>query len=93
MINTDQAEGRMTQLKGKIKETWGKLTESDLMLYKGQREQFLGKLKEHYGMAKEEAEKKLKTMEDAYTPNDDAQHAGKPYADMSQKSAITGVTK
>lgn len=67
MTNMDQAEGKFTQLKGKIKETWGKLTDNDIMLYKGQHEQFLGKLKEHYGLAKEDAEKKLKALEDTIT--------------------------
>ncbi len=68
MMNMDQAEGRFTQMKGKIKETWGKLTDNDIMLYKGQHEQFLGKLKDHYGLAKEDAEKKLKVMEDTFDP-------------------------
>ncbi len=68
MMNMDQAEGRFAQMKGKMKETWGKLTDNDIMLYKGQHEQFLGKLKDHYGLAKEDAEKKLKVMEDAFDP-------------------------
>ncbi len=52
-------------IKGKLKETWGKLTDNDIMLYNGKREQFLGKIKEHYGLAKEDAEKKIKALEDA----------------------------
>ena len=91
MMNTEQAEGRFTQIKRKIKETWGKLSDDDIMLYKGQHEQFLGKLKEHYGIAKEEAEKKLKVMEDAFTPSDDK--AMKPPTDTSHKNAMPGVAK
>jgi len=64
-MNKEQTEGKFEQLKGKFKETWGKLTDNDIMLYNGQREQFLGKLKEHYGLAKEDAEKKIKAIEDA----------------------------
>jgi len=64
-MNKEQAEGKFEQLKGKMKESWGKLTDNDFTLYNGQREQFLGKLKEHYGLAKEDAEKKIKAFEDA----------------------------
>lgn len=91
MMNTEQAEGRFTQMKGKIKETWGKLSDNDIMLYKGQHEQFLGKLKEQYGLAKDEAEKKLKVMEDAYQPSDDK--AMKQQTDTSHNSAMPGVAK
>jgi len=63
-MNKEQTEGKFEQLKGKMKETWGKLTDNDFTLYNGQREQFLGKLKEHYGLAKEDAEKKLKALEE-----------------------------
>ena len=65
-MNKEQTEGKIEQLKGKFKETWGKLTDNDITLYNGQREQFLGKLKEHYGLAKEDAEKKIKALEDSY---------------------------
>jgi uncharacterized protein YjbJ (UPF0337 family) len=64
-MNNEQATGKFEQIKGKLKETWGKLTDDDLMLFNGKREQFLGKLKEHYGLAKEDAEKKIKALEDA----------------------------
>jgi len=64
-MNNDQAEGNFKQLKGKIKETWGKLTDDDIALFNGQRDQFFGKLQEQYGIAKEEAEKKIKALEEA----------------------------
>jgi uncharacterized protein YjbJ (UPF0337 family) len=64
-MNKEQASGKFDQLKAEFKKTWGKLTDNDMMLYQGKREEFLGKLKEHYGIAKEEAETKIKAMEDA----------------------------
>ena len=64
-MNKEQIHGKSDQIVGKIKETWGRLTENDVLLYNGKREQFLGKLKELYGLSKEDAEKKLKTLEDA----------------------------
>ncbi len=40
--------------KGKLKESWGKLTDDDLKIYEGNRDQFLGKIKERYGIEKED---------------------------------------
>ncbi len=64
-MNKEQVQGKAEQLKGEIKKTWAKLTDNDIMLLDGKRDQFLGKLKEHYGLAKEDAEKKVKALEDA----------------------------
>lgn len=64
-MNQEQTEGKFEQIKGKLKETWGKLTDNDIMLYNGRRDQFFGKLKEYYGLAREDAEKKVKAIEDS----------------------------
>ncbi len=64
-MNKEQVHGKAEQLKGAIKKTWAKLTDNDIMLLEGNRDQFLGKLKEHYGLAKEDAETKIKAIEDA----------------------------
>lgn len=94
MMNMEQAEGRFAQIKGKIKETWGKLSDNDIMLYKGQHEQFLGKLKDHYGLAKEDAEKQLKVMEDAYDPqHDKSVTATNPSTVAKPHTAMPGVAK
>lgn len=64
-MNKEQVQGKAEQLKGEIKKTWGKLTDNDIMLLDGKRDQFMGKLKEHYGLAKEDAETKVKALETA----------------------------
>jgi uncharacterized protein YjbJ (UPF0337 family) len=58
-MNWDQVKGNWKQLTGKMKEKWGKLTDDDLTVAAGQRDQFLGVLQKRYGMAKEEAETQL----------------------------------
>jgi uncharacterized protein YjbJ (UPF0337 family) len=63
-MNKEQMSGKFDQLKGELKKTWGKLTDNDIMLFDGQREKFVGKLKEYYGINKEEAEKRIKAIED-----------------------------
>jgi uncharacterized protein YjbJ (UPF0337 family) len=58
-MNSDQIAGDWKQLKGKVKEKWGKLTDDDLDVIAGKRDQFVGKVQEKYGIAKEKAEKEV----------------------------------
>jgi uncharacterized protein YjbJ (UPF0337 family) len=58
-MNWDQVEGNWTQIKGKIREHWGKFSDDELDVVHGQREQFVGKLQEKYGLARERAEEEL----------------------------------
>jgi uncharacterized protein YjbJ (UPF0337 family) len=54
-MNWDQLEGKWKQSKGKVREKWGKLTDDDLDVIAGKRDQLIGRLQERYGLAKEEA--------------------------------------
>lgn len=63
-MNKDQADGNWKQFKGKVKEKWGKLTDDDLTVIEGKREQLVGKIQERYGYQKEAAEKEVKSWED-----------------------------
>ena len=62
-MNKDQTEGNWKQFKGKVKEKWGKLTDDDLTVVEGKRDQLVGKIQERYGYKKEEPEKELKAWE------------------------------
>ncbi|NLU15774.1 MAG: CsbD family protein [Serratia liquefaciens] len=62
-MNKDQADGNWKQFKGKVKEKWGKLTDDDLTVIEGKREQLVGKIQERYGYQKEAAEKEVKSWE------------------------------
>ncbi len=59
MINVDVIEGKWKEFRGKIKERWGKITDSDLDRLRGNREQLAGLLQQKYGYAKEKAEKEI----------------------------------
>jgi len=63
-MNKDQLEGNWTQFKGKVKEQWGKLTDDDLDIIAGKRDQLLGRIQERHGLAKEEAEKQLASFQE-----------------------------
>jgi uncharacterized protein YjbJ (UPF0337 family) len=58
-MNEDQMKGEWTQLKGRIRERWGKLTDDDLDVIAGKREQLVGVLQKRYGTAKEDLEKQV----------------------------------
>lgn len=58
-MNWDQIEGKWKQAKGSIKERFGKLTDDDLQVIAGNRDKFIGKVQERYGIAKEEAQKRV----------------------------------
>ena len=60
-MDTDTLKGQWKQLKGKVKEKWGKLTDDDLTVINGKQEQLVGRNQERYGVAKDEAEKQVKT--------------------------------
>ena len=62
-MNEDILQGKWAQLKGKVKEQWGKLTDDDLDVVAGRHDQLTGKIQERYGVAKEEAEKQLAEWE------------------------------
>ena len=62
-MNRNRVEGNWKQLKGKIREQWGKLTNDDLDVIAGNREKLSGRLQETYGIAQDEAEKQIKLFE------------------------------
>ena len=64
-MNSDQLSGNWKQLKGKVREQWGKLTDDDFERIAGKRDQLVGKIQERYGIAKDEAERQVRKFEDA----------------------------
>ena len=58
-MNWDRIQGHWKQVTGQAREQWGKLTEDDLDVVAGRRDQLAGKIQERYGVAKEDAEKQV----------------------------------
>ncbi len=58
-MNRDTLKGQWMQVKGKIKQQWGKLTDDDLDQIQGNYEMLVGRLQERYGRSREEIEKEL----------------------------------
>jgi len=62
-MNWDQIEGRWKEFKGKAKQQWGKLTDDDLDVIEGRRDELLGKVQHAYGVSREEADKQVSSWE------------------------------
>lgn len=58
-MNEDILKGKWTQLKGTVREQWGKLTNDDLDQIQGQSEQLVGRIQERYGIARDEARRQV----------------------------------
>jgi uncharacterized protein YjbJ (UPF0337 family) len=56
-MDWNRLEGNWKQFKGSAKEKWGKLTDDDLDVIEGRREQLEGKLQQRYGYAKDQIHK------------------------------------
>ena len=54
-MNSDIVKGKWKQIRGKAKEWWGELTNDDLDVIDGNRDQLIGKLQERYGYNKDRA--------------------------------------
>lgn len=64
-MNRDILQGNWKQLKGNIKEHWGKLTDDDLAAAEGNYDQLIGRIQERYGYSREETERRLNDFLDA----------------------------
>jgi uncharacterized protein YjbJ (UPF0337 family) len=58
-MNKDIFEGKWKEMRGQIKEWWGKLTDDDLEQAAGNAEQIIGLLQQKYGYTRERAEEEF----------------------------------
>ena len=56
-MNSDTLQGQWKQLKGQVRQKWGKLTDDEIDQVNGSYERLVGILQEKYGLARENAEK------------------------------------
>jgi uncharacterized protein YjbJ (UPF0337 family) len=64
-MDWNRVEGNWKQLKGKIKEQWGHLTDDDLDKVAGKQDQLEGLIQERYGLAKDQARKDVESWYNA----------------------------
>lgn len=56
-MTTDELQGKWKQLKGSVKQRWGKLTDDDLTFINGKKDELIGRIQERYGITREQAAK------------------------------------
>lgn len=69
-MNKDTLKGQWKQLKGRVQQKWGDITNDDLDRIEGRREELVGVIQEKYGRSKEEAEREV----------DDFLHSNREYS-------------
>ena len=67
-MNADILKGQWKQIKGTVKAKWGKLTDDDIELIEGRRDQLVGRVQERYGIAKDDAERQITDFEKELSP-------------------------
>ncbi len=100
-MNWSQMEGQWDQLRGTVKERWGKLTDDDVKQIEGKGDKLVGLVQQKYGIAKEKAESevnewldKAKGMfESAKDTVNEAVKQGKEYLQQSNFSDVMGDVK
>lgn len=65
-MNRDIIEGNWKETKGKVKQQWGKLTDDQLDVIDGKRDQLTGEIQKAYGVSRDEAEKQVDEFERNY---------------------------
>ena len=75
-MNWDQVEGKWKQMKGSVRTRWGKLTDDDLEVIGGQKDQLVGRIQERYGIHKDEAQLQVEDWNRTLDAENDAEREG-----------------
>jgi uncharacterized protein YjbJ (UPF0337 family) len=76
-MNWDTMKGDWKQFRGKVKEAWGKLTDDELDVVAGKRDQLVGLIQKSYGLARDEAERQVTQFERSHDHAHEKTEAGR----------------
>lgn len=65
-MNWRRTEGNWKQIKGRVREKWGRLTDNQIAIIRGQRDQLVGKIQETFGIATDAAERRVSAWEESH---------------------------
>ncbi|QDT01836.1 hypothetical protein K227x_02050 [Rubripirellula lacrimiformis] len=86
MPNREQIKGHWNEVKGRLQEHWGQLTDDDLQRAEGSAERLVGVVQQKTGATKNEIEKFLDGLF-GQSVSDQASEAVHQYADAAQQAA------
>jgi len=91
MITREELQGKWTQVKGKIREKWGTVTDDELQRVQGNAEQLVGFLSQKTGQARKEIESFLgEAMGEGRTFLSQASETARDYAQRVSETARQG---
>ncbi|EIJ37226.1 CsbD family protein [Galbibacter orientalis] len=61
-MNTEELKGKWNQVKGKVKQKYGDLTDDDLTVAEGKFDEMLGRVQEKTGKTKEELREEFENL-------------------------------
>lgn len=61
-MNWNEVEGKWKEMKGTVRAKFGKLTDDDLNVIGGKKDQLIGKIQQRYGITREQAERDLEVF-------------------------------
>jgi uncharacterized protein YjbJ (UPF0337 family) len=67
IMNRDILTGKWLQVRGQVKQNWGKFTDNDLDRISGRYDEIVGLLQERYGYARDKAEKEVTHFIEQYS--------------------------
>jgi uncharacterized protein YjbJ (UPF0337 family) len=62
-MNWDRVEGSWKTFKGQVKQQWGKLTDDDLDVIAGRRDELVGRIQNAYGLSRDDADRQIREWE------------------------------
>ena len=65
-MNKDILQGNWKQIRGQVKEAWGRLTDDEIDEINGRLDQLIGKLQVRYGYTHQQAEQEVNNFLDAF---------------------------
>ena len=69
-MNWDRVEGNWKQLKGKVRQQWGRITDDQIDTIGGKREELTGRIQESYGISRDDAERQIRDWESTLRDDD-----------------------
>ncbi len=65
-MNWHRIEGKWQQFNGMVRKHWGRLIGDPLDISSGKRDQLAGRMRELYGLSKDDAERRVRDLENRY---------------------------
>jgi uncharacterized protein YjbJ (UPF0337 family) len=75
-MNWDRVEGNWKQVMGKAREKWGKLSNDDIEVVGGRRDQLVGRIQERYGITRDIAQQQADEWASALKDDEKVSTAG-----------------